>query len=172
MGCLWSVLLIGLGTLYGVIYLAFVAATEGRLRAAHARGEVIGVPGPTLHRFSINALAHNPDIDYRYGAYEVPEGHVVWLRGRMHGEARYLGIVLYDRLLQSVAADASEGPTTLNGDQLDLGDDGDFEVALCAEDPGVPNWLDVSHVPEGMVVVRHIGGAPEELETLEVVRAG
>ena len=164
----WTVVLVGFGTLYAVLYLAFVAATEWRLKAAHARGDVHAVPGPRLHRFTQNALATNPDIDYRYGAYHVPDGHVVWIRGRVAPQGHYLVVVLYDRLMQSVADGTTVGPTVLNGDQLRIGADGAFEIALCAEDPGAANWLDVSTVPHGMVVVRHIGGAPDEVETLEV----
>ena len=165
--------MVGLGTLYGLVWLAFHLATERRLARALARGELIGEPGPTLHPFRLNALAHNPDIDYRYGAFEVPEGAVVRLRGRRAAEGVYFSVVLYDRYLQSVLPRAGVGPTVLNGDDLVEDADGGFTVVLSRAEPraagtsAAGNWLDVTDVPEGVVVVRHIGGGAPPMEGLD-----
>ena len=42
-------------------------------------------------------------------------------------------------------------------------------MVLCAQDPGHPNWLDISAAPRGVVCERHLGAAPEGEATIELV---
>ncbi|MCB9780126.1 MAG: hypothetical protein H6742_16285 [Alphaproteobacteria bacterium] len=156
-------LLVGFGALMGLLFLALHAIAYRSLRRAAARGELVDVQGERVHGFSGNAFGQNPDIAYRYSTFHVPPGAALLLRGRVHPDADYTSIVVYDPLLQSVLPERAAGPTWRNAEQLRLDADGRFQVVLSAEPPSADvDWLDCSAVPRGVVFERHIGAAPED----------
>lgn len=161
--------LTGLATFVGMCWLGLDAVAYRSLRRAIARGDLIDEPGPEVHRFSGNGFGQNPDIDYRYCLYRIPPGRAALLRGRVHPDAVYTSVVVYDALLQSVLPELTTGPTIRNHEQLELGPGGSFTIVLAATDPGHPNWLDTSAVPEGIVFERHIGAAPDDVTSIEIV---
>lgn len=160
--------LVAFGTVYGLTYLGFYVAVIRQLSRAVGRGDVKGDPTPVLHPFRLNALAQNPDIDYRYGAFEIPRGGGLWLRGRRDPAGVYLSIVAYDLSLQSVLPRDGGGPTFLNGEDLRLGPNGNFEVWVSGEARSGVDWIDIGDLERGVLVVRHIGGAPDAMETVTV----
>jgi hypothetical protein len=56
-------------------------------------------------------------------------------------------------------------PTSLNNRQVAPGDDGRILIVVARDDPGVPNWLDTTGIPVGLVNYRHFWGS--RLATLE-----
>lgn len=159
----------GLATFVGLCWLGLDAVAYRSLRRAIARGDLIAEPGPRVNTFRGNGFGQNPDIDYRYCRLDIPAGRAAVLRGRVHPDAIYTSVVVYDALLQSVLPELASGPTIRNHEQLQLGPDGSFTIVLAATDPGHPNWLDTSAVPNGIVFERHIGAAPEQVTSIEIV---
>lgn len=155
------------GTLLGLVAVALHAATIGGLRRMIRQYRLPSEPGDRLHDFTIDALAHNPDIAYRFGAYAVPSGGAVLLRSRVHPDAAYTSVMIYDPLMQSVLPRAGGGPTLLNHEQLVREPDGSFVVVLSERDPGRPNWLDVTGVLRGVLCERHLGAVPDGVARLE-----
>ncbi|MDX1734885.1 MAG: DUF1214 domain-containing protein [Halioglobus sp.] len=50
--------------------------------------------------------------------------------------------------------DYANRQTSLNGHQAHLDSDGVYRYVLAHSDPGVPNWLDIAHHPEGGIFMR------------------
>lgn len=46
--------------------------------------------------------------------------------------------------------------SSLNAEQITYNDDGSFEIWVCAEDPGHPNWLDTDSHHRGSVFWRYL----------------
>jgi hypothetical protein len=63
-------------------------------------------------------------------------------------------------------------PTSINGHQAVLDPDGGFRAVISHRDPGVPNWLDASHHPQGLVVGRYNLTDSVPVPQLEVVPLG
>lgn len=161
--------LVAMATFMGLCWLGLDAVAYRSLRRAIARGDLIAEPGTRVHQFSGNGFGQNPDIVYRYCRLRVEGDRAAVLRGRVHPEAIYTSIVVYDALLQSVLPELTTGPTLRNHEQLELGPDGSFTIVLAARDPGHPNWIDISAVPDGIVFERHIGAAPEDVTSIELI---
>ena len=61
-------------------------------------------------------------------------------------------------------------PTSINGHQAVLGEDGVFRAVISHRDPGVPNRLDAGHRPIGLIGGRYYGAATVPEPTLRVVK--
>lgn len=70
-------------------------------------------------------------------------------------EARYQGFQLGSWWF--VALDYANRQTSLNSHQAHLSSDGRYHFVVSARDPGVPNWLDASGDPEGLMLLRWQG---------------
>jgi len=83
-------------------------------------------------------------------------------------EARYQGVQLGNFWFD--ALDWANRQTSLSGGQSRQGSDGRYHYVIAASDPGVPNWLDTTGLPEGLFFVRFQGLAEEipESESLRV----
>lgn len=153
----------------GTLFFAFDAAAYRSLRRAVQRGDLSDIPSEEVRPVRMNALGQNPDITYRYTAYEIPQGKAAVMRGRVHPNATYTSIMVYDRLLQSIRPERTTGPTWVNKEGLQLDPRGCFELVLAHRDPGDRPWLDVSGAPRGIVFERHIGAAPDRMSRVEVL---
>ncbi len=152
----------GAGAL-GLFYVAFYAAAFRDVRRARERGEVDTTPFGPMKRFASRALGANPDASYLYVAYTLRDDEEAILTGVLP-EAPYVSLTVYDPYLQS--QDPRIGPTHLRRDQL-LAKDGRFEVVL-GHRPCPPPLLDVSSAPEGVLILRILGGRfPDEAPVLE-----
>jgi hypothetical protein len=49
---------------------------------------------------------------------------------------------------------------SLNGQQCEVDDDGVTRIVVAHRDPGVPNWIDTSGLPEGFLTPRWAFAAP------------
>jgi hypothetical protein len=69
-------------------------------------------------------------------------------------ECEYWSIALYSQFRE--ISDWLLRPTTINGHQAFLDDDGAFRVVISHRDPGTPNWLDASHHELGLITLRYL----------------
>ena len=58
---------------------------------------------------------------------------------------------------------------SLNGEQMQVDEDGRFRLVVAAEDPGIANWLDTEGRPDGMVSYRWIWSTTAPAPTTRVV---
>jgi hypothetical protein len=63
-------------------------------------------------------------------------------------------------------------PTSINGRQAHVDEDGRVRVVVASTDPGVPNWLDTEGQPMGMAVYRYVGAVSKPQPTASVVPVG
>jgi hypothetical protein len=103
----------------------------------------------------------NPDIagltGQRYAQcfYRVPDGKALLVEFRPPREYAYWGIQLTNWFGESL--DYAQRFVSINSHQAVVEPDGVFRAILAAEDPGVPNWLDIGGgeaFSEGLVIVR------------------
>lgn len=73
--------------------------------------------------------------------------------------ARYQGVQLGNHWFD--ALEWANRQTSLSGGQARLGSDGRYHYVISARDPGVPNWLDTTDLPEGLFFLRFQGLAGE-----------
>ncbi|MEM9175459.1 MAG: DUF1214 domain-containing protein [Myxococcota bacterium] len=66
--------------------------------------------------------------------------------------ARYWGFTLYNGWSETL--DYANRQTSLNARQTRIDPDGMIRLVLAAEDPGVPNWLDITGHPRGFLTWR------------------
>ncbi len=82
-------------------------------------------------------------------------------------EATYWGIQTY--LIEwMIPLDYANRITSLNDQTFHVDDDGRVRVVISEIDPGVPNWLDVTGVPRGLVNYRYVKAtkAPAPITTI------
>ena len=70
-------------------------------------------------------------------------------------DARYQGVQLGNYWFD--ALEWANRQTSLSGGQARLGSDGRYHYVIAATDPGVPNWLDTTGLPEGVFFLRFQG---------------
>ncbi len=91
-------------------------------------------------------LGDNPDTDYDYVALDPREQYVI--RGRKT-DVTYLGFCVYSRAEEG----GIEVGSNLSDAELELGDDGSFEIHLSAERPaGAKHWLELPERAYAMLV--------------------
>ena len=91
------------------------------------------------------------------GHYAVDDDHALIVTTRP-SEARYQGFQIGSWWF--AAFDYANRITSLNTEQAHLGSDGRYRFVVSTRDPGVPNWIDASGNPEGLMLLRW-QGAPE-----------
>ena len=103
----------------------------------------------------------NPEITgltgqrYAQCFYKVPQGEALLVEFRPPSVYGYWGIQLTNWFGESL--DYAQRFVSINSHQAVVDRDGIFRAILAAEDPGVPNWLDISGgeaFSEGLVIVR------------------
>lgn len=103
------------------------------------------------------------------GRYALRDDQALIVRTRPSG-ARYQGFQLGSWWF--VALDYANRQTSLNTRQAHLASDGRYHFVVSTRDPGVPNWLDASGDPEGLMLLRWQGAGElgaEHQPQLEVV---
>ena len=103
----------------------------------------------------------NPEIAgltgqrYAQGFYKVPDGQALLVEFRPPSVYGYWGIQLTNWFGESL--DYAQRCVSINSHQAIVDQDGVFRAIIAAEDPGVPNWLDIGGgggFSEGLVIVR------------------
>ncbi|MEM7434566.1 MAG: MYXO-CTERM sorting domain-containing protein [Myxococcota bacterium] len=128
-----------------------------------------GLNGPNPEVFGIEG-AGVPSAVSSAGRYELENGEAMIIETPMpdvvHG-----GIQIGNLWIESI--DYQTRQTSLNWFQSYADDDGIIRYVLAAEDPGVPNWLDISGHPRGGIFMRWQSpdvDAMPDLPTVSVVR--
>ncbi|MEM1155120.1 MAG: DUF1214 domain-containing protein [Pseudomonadota bacterium] len=103
----------------------------------------------------------NTHAAYAMAPYLVMPDQALIIEGRFP-PCKFANVVLWNRFLQ--AYDFRLRNVSLNRAQTVQGSDGEFRIVIAHRDPGVPNWLDASGRPYGLVYWRFL--FPEgEIET-------
>jgi len=83
-------------------------------------------------------------------------------------EARYWSMQLYSTpWFESL--DIANRVASLNGEQMQVDDDGRFRLVVSAEDPGIPNWLDTEGRESGLLSYRWIWARTVPVPTARAV---
>ncbi len=88
------------------------------------------------------------------GHYAIDDDYALIIATRP-SEARYQGFQIGNWWFD--ALDYANRVTSLNTRQAHLGSDGRYRFVISTRDPGVPNWLDASGNPEGLLLLRWQG---------------
>jgi hypothetical protein len=83
-------------------------------------------------------------------------------------DAQYWGFTIHT-LGWLESGDFADRQTSLSGDQMHLDSDGRMRVVLAQSDPGVPNWLDISGRPRGLLVYRWVWTRDNPVPSSKVV---
>ncbi len=100
-------------------------------------------------------IAGLPGQRYAQGFYKVPDGQALLVEFRPPNVYGYWGIQLANWFGESL--DYAQRCVSINSHQAVVDQDGVFRAIIAAEDPGVPNWLDIGGgecFSEGLVVLR------------------
>jgi hypothetical protein len=109
-----------------------------------------------------------PNIAYGAGWWSLHEGLALVISSECP-DADYWSWTIHTRYwLES--GDFAHRQTSLNHRQIHVDDDGLLRIVVCATDPGVPNWIDISDHPEGLLVYRYVGARTKPVPVAEVVR--
>ena len=99
------------------------------------------------------AVFTSSDIWYQRGAWRLEPGQALVIEGSAI-PSQFWNIVLYSRFLNSL--EHRHRSVSLTGRKVTAASDGSFRLVLCADDPGVPNWLDTEGRREGMFALRWV----------------
>lgn len=101
------------------------------------------------------------------GHYALAEDEALVIEARAPHPDVYWGFALYDAWSQALPYASHQ--TSLNHRQARIDADGGLRLVLAASDPGVPNWLDTSAHPRGIMTWRVRAGDAPEPPTTRVV---
>jgi hypothetical protein len=108
-----------------------------------------------------------PTIAYGAGWWELDRGEVLLITTDVP-DADYWGWTVHHRFRLD-SGDFANRQTSLNLTQAFVDDDGRIRLVVAPDDPGVPNWIDTEHQPEGMLVYRSIGTRTRPVPEARVV---
>jgi hypothetical protein len=98
---------------------------------------------------------------YIMGMFDIGPDEALILETELPKQCRYWMYHLTDEMMSAV--DPLNRQTSLNGHTAKLDADGRFRAVICAEDPGVANWLDTAGYARGAIVGRwmYFSDAPQ-----------
>ena len=86
---------------------------------------------------------------YYEGAYELQPGEALLLESEVPDTCGYWSLILTNEIYETT--DWQNNAASINDSQAWIGDDGRLRVVVSDTDPGVPNWLDTSGYPRGVI---------------------
>lgn len=106
---------------------------------------------------------------YAGGVYELAANEALLVEVRVPVAPAYSGFHLSN--LWGESLDYANHVSSLNGFQAERDADGVWRYVIAHRDPGVPNWLDTTGLPEGFMALRWTySQPPEQLPTLQVTK--
>lgn len=124
-----------------------LAIFTGMIKHMHDHGVINALqPGPYA---SIGGVE---DQAYFEGLYDLKDDEALIVEAPKPERARYWGIQLADEMFWTI--DYFNRQSSLNDANAHVDSDGVIRAVLCASDPGVQNWLDISGYPRGIVMWR------------------
>ena len=104
-----------------------------------------------FRRVGGDELFPTPDNVYHAAWWRLGEAQVAFVRGRIP-DCRYFSVVLYNAWMESL--DYTLHPISLNHTEIELDEDGNFELVLSHHEVDHPNWLDTAGHKAGYVLCR------------------
>jgi hypothetical protein len=101
------------------------------------------------------------------GHYEIASDEALLVEVPAPPHAGYWGWSLHNGWSESL--DAANRQTSLNSSQARVDADGVLRLVLAERDPGVPNWLDTTGHPKGIMLWRVMSGDPPERPTARTI---
>jgi hypothetical protein len=106
---------------------------------------------------------------YAGGVFELGEGEALVIEARVPVPPAYMGFHLAN--LWGESLDFANHQSSLNGFQAERDPDGAWRWVVAPRDPGVPNWLDTTGLPEGFLTLRWAyAQRPERLPETRVAK--
>jgi hypothetical protein len=106
---------------------------------------------------------------YAGGVYELSPEEALLVEVTIPVAAAYTGFHLSN--LWGESHDFANHQSSLNGFQVEVDPDGVRRYVVAHRDPGVPNWLDTTGLPEGFLSLRWTySKLPEQMPTLRVTK--
>lgn len=104
-----------------------------------------------------------PDNHHSFGLFRLREDQGLFVRGRAP-KCTYWSVHLWNPYLQTL--DYEHHPVAMNCSEVELEEDGSFELCIAHRDPGHRNWISTSGKKRGMVYFRFLQSAsqPEALQ--------
>lgn len=105
-----------------------------------------------------------PDNIHSFGFFKVADDEALVIEGRSP-ECLYWSVHLWNPYLQTY--DYAHHPCALNSAEVQLRDDGSWELLVSHRDPGHPNWISTTGHPRGFVYFRWLKAErmPDKLKT-------
>lgn len=105
-----------------------------------------------------------PDNKHSFGFFKLADDEALVIRGRSP-ECVYWSVHLWNPYLQTY--DYANYPCALSSSEVELGDDGSWELLISHRDPGHPNWISTTGHPRGFVYFRWLKAErmPDKLTT-------
>jgi hypothetical protein len=131
--------------------------------------DVVAAVGTNRFRLidtSRDEAAANPTAGYVPAVFELESDEALILEFEIP-RSTYWGLQVGDVWWQ--AADYVDRQSSLNGRQVEPDSDGRARIVLCAEDPGVPNWLDTAGLSRGVVLLRWYRADRHPVPTAKIV---
>lgn len=91
---------------------------------------------------------------YVMGIWDIAPDEALIYETEIPEEARYWSLELVDELYATLDHMNLNRQSSLNGHSARVDSDGKFRGVLCAQDPGVPNWLDTAGYQRGGIFGR------------------
>ncbi len=105
-----------------------------------------------------------PDNHHSFGFFRLADDEALVIRGRSP-ECLYWSVHLWNPYLQTY--DYAHHPCALSSTEVELKDDGSWELWVSHRDPGRPNWVSTTGKPRGFVYFRWLKSesVPEKPQT-------
>lgn len=86
---------------------------------------------------------------YYEGAYDLKPDQALIVEAKVPSKCVYYSMILTNQIYETT--DWYNNLASLNNSQVKVDRDGILRIVVSAKDPGVPNWLDTSGYPEGVL---------------------
>ena len=109
----------------------------------------------------VDLLFPTPDNTYKICWYELEADQMIIVSG-IFPKARYFSFTFYNVWLESY--DYTRHQVILNHDQIELDENGKFDICVGQQNKSYPNWLDTAGHSSGYLVARSLlleGSHPE-----------
>lgn len=106
---------------------------------------------------------------YAGGVYDLGEDEALIIEIRTPVSPAYMGLHLSN--LWGESLDYANHTSSLNAFQAELDTDGVLRYVVAHRDPGVPNWLDTTKLPQGFMATRwSYAEKPDQLPTINTLK--
>lgn len=141
----------------GLAFLRQVTTGQGRFGGQSGvpfvSDEANVCPKPFSFRDSGLPVPGAADIHYAMCRWELEPDEALVMRGTLP-PGPFVNVMLWNAHMQTLEYRGRQ--SSLNGAQIQLEDDGTFEIWVSAKDPGHPNWLDTDSHQRGSVFWRFL----------------